>query len=154
MIWFQIAEIPDSLRLFLKVLGVLGEFKAEEAVRKYKQLWRVERCFRDSKFLLRTRPVFHHADASIRGHVFCSFLALLLKTELEKQLQAAGTRAEWHDVIHDLQRLRASVLEAQGKRFAVRTRDAGQVANIPRRVGARLPPAVRLEKDPGAGKGD
>ena len=116
---------------------VQGEFTAEQAARKYKQLWRMERCFRDSKSLLRTRPVFPRTDASIRGHVFCSFLALLLKTELEKLLAAAGIQAEWQDVIQDLQRLRESVLEAQGKRFVVRTRAVGQLGDILRCVGAR-----------------
>ena len=114
----------------------------------------MERCFRDSKSLLRTRPVFHRTDAGIRGHLFCSFLALLLKMELEKQLQAAGIRVEWQDVIQDLQRLRESVVAAQGKRFVVRTRAVGQVADILRCVGARLPPTVWLEQDPGAAKGD
>ena len=30
-----------------------------------------------------TRPIFHKLDATIRGHVFCSFLALVLKRALE-----------------------------------------------------------------------
>ena len=149
------AKIADEERYDgVWMLRVQGEFTAEEAVEKYKQLWRVERCFRDSKSLLRTRPVYHRTDAGIRGHVFCSFLALLLKTELEKQLQAAGIRAEWQDVVQDLQRLRESVVEAQGKRFVVRTRAVGQVADIMRCVGVRLPPTVRLEKGPGGRKGD
>lgn len=70
-----------------------GEITAEEAVRKDKGLWRMARCFGDLKSMLRTRPVFHRTDADIQGHVFCSFLALRLKTELEKQLQAAGIGA-------------------------------------------------------------
>ncbi len=63
----------------LRVKAPLG---ATEAALKYKELWRVERCFRESKSLLRTRPVFHRADEAIRGHVFRSFLALVLKQDL------------------------------------------------------------------------
>jgi transposase len=37
------------------------------------------------KSLLDTRPIFHKCDETIRGHVFCSFLALLLRKELEDQ---------------------------------------------------------------------
>jgi transposase len=44
----------------------------------YKQLWTVEQTFRTAKHLLSTRPIFHKLDETIRGHVFCSFLALLL----------------------------------------------------------------------------
>jgi hypothetical protein len=29
--------------------------------------------------VLSTRPIFHKLDETIRGHVFCSFLALVLK---------------------------------------------------------------------------
>jgi len=36
------------------------------------------------KSLLDTRPIFHKRDETIRGHVFCSFLALLLRKELQE----------------------------------------------------------------------
>ena len=94
------------------------------------------------------------ADEGFRGHVSCSFLALLLMKELEQRLQEAGIRAERQDVIRDLQRLREAVLEAQGKRFVVRTRAVGHVADIMRCVGARVPPTVRLEQDREVGKRD
>jgi transposase len=41
----------------------------------YKQLWMVEQTFRTARHLLSTRPIFHKLDETIRGHVFCSFLA-------------------------------------------------------------------------------
>ena len=41
----------------------------------YKQLWTVEQTFRTAKHLLASRPIFHKLDETIRGHVFCSFLA-------------------------------------------------------------------------------
>ena len=43
---------------------------------------------RSCKSLLQTRPIYHRCDETIRGHVFCSFLALILRQEL----QAAWTR--------------------------------------------------------------
>jgi transposase len=57
---------------------------------RYKQLWTVEAAFRTAQHLLATRPIFHKLDATIRGHVFCSFLALVLKTELEQRIAALG----------------------------------------------------------------
>ena len=86
--------------------------------------------------LLKTRPVYHRPDAAIRGHLFCSFLALVLRQELRRRMQAA--------VIRDLDRLRETVLELQGKRFAARTRGRGWV-KIVSCVGVRLLPAVRRE---------
>ena len=127
----------------LWALRVRADLSASEAVRKYKELWRVERCFREAKSLLRTRPVYHRTDEAIRGHIFCSFLALVLKQELQARMQAAGIEAEWADVIRDLGRLSETEVELQGKRFAVRTQAQGAVAQIVRCVGASLPPVIR-----------
>ena len=67
-----------------------GSAGAEVAL-KYKQLWMVEDVFRSMKSLLDTRPIFHKCDETIRGHVFCSFLALLLRKELQDRLAKDGT---------------------------------------------------------------
>jgi hypothetical protein len=54
----------------------------------YKQLWTVEQTFRTAKHLLATQPIFHKLDETIRGHVFCNFLALVLKKALEDRIAA------------------------------------------------------------------
>ena len=50
--------------------------------------WQVERAFSDLKSVLEVRPVFHRHKRRIKGHIFCSFLALYLKIALEKALEA------------------------------------------------------------------
>ncbi len=132
----------------LWALRVKAPLTATEAVLKYKQLWQVERCFREAKSLLQTRPVYHRRDETIRGHVFCSFLALVLKRELERRMREAGIEAEWADVVRDLDRLRETLVEAQGKRFALRTKAHGAVTDIVRCVGAKLPPVIQLVDSP------
>jgi transposase len=52
----------------------------------YKQLSAVEATFRAAKHLFATRPIDHKLDQAIRGHVFSSFLALLLKSALDDRL--------------------------------------------------------------------
>jgi len=42
------------------------------------------------KSILETGPVYHQKDENIRGHVFCSFLALGLRKELESPLERYG----------------------------------------------------------------
>ena len=64
----------------------MPQLSALEAMLVYKQLWTVERTFRTTKSLLETRPIYHKLDETIRGHVACSFLALVLKKELEDRL--------------------------------------------------------------------
>lgn len=62
-----------------------------EAVTAYKQLNEVERGFAHLKGLLEVRPVYHHKDDRVRGHVFVAALAFLLDRALEKKLRAAGS---------------------------------------------------------------
>jgi transposase len=74
------------------VLRTNTDLEAEEVALKYKQLWMVEALFRSVKSVLATRPIYHKRDETIRGHVFCSFLALLLRKELEDRMARAGWR--------------------------------------------------------------
>src|ERR1700735_1714519 len=61
--------------------------------------------FRSCKSLLQTRPISHKCAKTIRGHVFCSFLALVLRQEFQARLAERGHELEWADVIGDLDRL-------------------------------------------------
>jgi len=115
----------------------------EQTALKYKELWRVERVFRDVKSLLETRPVFHQNDAHIAGHVFCSFLALVLRKELDQRLAAAGHRFEWLHIKQDLKALKQVIIEENGKRFAVRSESKGDCGKIFQAVGVALPPTIR-----------
>ena len=87
------------------VLRTNTELSAVEIALRYKQLWMVEQIFRTAKSLLDTRPIFHKTDATICGHVFCSFLALVLRDELFRRMDNAAVTAEWDDILRDLNAL-------------------------------------------------
>ena len=92
-------KVSDDARYDGKwVLTTDTALSAQEVALKYKQLLMVERIFRDMKSVLETRPIFHRCDETIRGHVFCSFLALILRKELDQALDQAGERFEWEDI--------------------------------------------------------
>ena len=74
------------------------EASAAEVALRYRDLWMVEAIFRTMKSLLETRPIYHRCDETIRGHVFCSFLALVLRKALQDRLAAHGLAAEWGGV--------------------------------------------------------
>src|SRR3954452_4604313 len=82
-----------------------------QAMLRYRELLAVETLFRKTKSVLRTRPIYHSSDAAIRGHVFCSFLALVLQKELDSLCQAKGVTVEWADLIRDLDRLQEATIE-------------------------------------------
>jgi len=86
----------------------------DEVAFQYKQLWMVEQAFRSVKSVLETRPIYHKCDDTIRGHVFCSFLALLLMKELLSRLEASGKAYEWDDIKRDLVALRELELRIHG----------------------------------------
>ncbi len=118
----------------------------EEVALKYKQLWMVEQIMRSIKSVLQSRPIYHKRDETIRGHVFCSFLALVLRKELEHRLEAAGYRWEWADVIHDLDLLEEIEVEQHQRRFLLRTEARGVAGAVAQAVGVALPPTVRKVK--------
>ena len=92
-----------------------------EAMLCYKQLWTVEQTFRTAKHLFSTRPIFHKQDETIRGHVFCSFLALVLKKALEDRIAALGRSGSWPEIIADFDSLTETEIAYDGKRFIVRS---------------------------------
>jgi transposase len=121
----------------------LDDLDGAEVALRYKQLLMVERVFRSAKTLLRTRPVFHKQDETIRGHVFCSFLALVLVKELVDRLEAKGHHLEWADIIRDLNRLKEVDIEQDGKRFRLRSQAKGTCGKVFQAVGVALPPTLR-----------
>jgi transposase len=125
------------------VLRTNTALSAEEVALKYKQLWQVEALFRTTKSLLETRPIFHQRDATIRGHVFCSFLALVLRKVLLERLEAAGEVPEWTEMIEDLEALQEVEVAHQNKRFRLRTEARGICGSVFRAVGVALPPTVQ-----------
>ena len=125
------------------VLRTNTELSAVEVALRYKQLWMVEQLFRTAKSLLDTRPIFHKTDATICGHVFCSFLALVLRDELFLRIDSAGVSTEWNDILRDLNALTETTTTYNGKSFAVRSNAVGVAGKIAQCVGVRLPNTVR-----------
>ena len=125
------------------VLRTNTELTAVEIALRYKQLWMVEQLFRTAQSLLDTRPIFHKTDATICGHVFCSFLALVLRDELFRRIDNAGVSAEWDDILRDLNALTETAITYNGKTFVVRSNAVGVAGRIAQCVGVRLPNTVR-----------
>ena len=138
------AKIEQEARYDGKwVLKTNTTLTAEQAALKYKELWQVEQVFRDMKSVLDTRPIFHQRDETIRGHVFCSFLALVLRKELDRRLEKAGHCFEWADIKQDLKALQEITIEDKGKTLAIRSECLGTCGKIFQAVGVAIPPTIR-----------
>src|SRR5258706_13599458 len=125
------------------VLRTNTDLNPLEAMLCYKQLWTVEQTFRTAKHLFETRPIFHKLDETIRGHVFCSFLALVLKKALEDRIAALGHAGSWPEIIADLDALTETEIEHDGKRFLLRSAPRPAASLALRAAGVALPPTVR-----------
>ena len=125
------------------VLRTSTRLGAKDVALKYKQLWMVEDIFRTTKSMLDTRPVWHKCDETIRGHVFCSYLALALRVELRRRLDAKSWKLEWNDVIRDLSQLQEVEITVQGKGYVLRTETQGVAGKVAQACGVALPPTLR-----------
>jgi hypothetical protein len=124
------------------VLRTNARINALQAMLRYRDLLQVEALFRVAKATLDTRPIFHSSDAAIRGHVFCSFLALVLAKELKDRCARVGLKPEWNRLIRDLDRLQSGDIARDGRTITVRTPVTGDVGPVFRAVGVALPPNI------------
>jgi transposase len=138
------------------------ELGTEGVAVRYKDLWMVEEVIRSMKSILENRPIYHKCDETIRGHVFSSFLALVLLKELlgklkrkeeeaGKQASAKPPRTEWSRLKQDLLSVEETELELQGKRFRVRGELVGDVGKALQAASVAPPPAVIALEEGGAG---
>jgi hypothetical protein len=127
----------------LYVLRTNMRLDALAVMLRYRELLKVEDIFRTTKSILDTRPIYHQTDEAIRGHVFCSFLALVLRKALEDRLPAARLKPEWGVLLRELDRLQEIETEQEGKHFVLRTPVTGDVGRVFRALGIALPPNIR-----------
>jgi transposase len=127
----------------LWVLRTNTVYDAETVAHVYKALWTVEDIIRTTKSIIDTRPIYHRCNETIRGHVFCSFLALLLKTELEQRMKFADLKREWAQVIRGLEALQQVEATFQDKRFVLRSQLTSEASAALRATGVAAPPTLR-----------
>jgi hypothetical protein len=129
------------------VLRTNTVYNAETVAHVYKALWMVEDIFRTTKSILETRPIYQQRDVtirgSIRGHVFCSFLALVLKQELESRMKQAQLEWEWKEVIRGLDALQQVEANFQGRRFLLRSQLSADASQAVRATGVAISPTLR-----------
>lgn len=149
-IWIDSNKVELEARYDGKwVLRTNTDLSAAEIAQQYKQLLTVEQFFRSAKNLLETRPIFHKVDTTITGHIFCSFLALLLMHELKERLRKRGNQLEWADILRDLEALEEVEVRHNGKSYLLRTPLQGICGKVFQAIGVAIPPLVRE----GAGHG-
>jgi hypothetical protein len=95
-----------------------------------------------TKSILETRPIYHKRDVTIRGHVFCNFLALVLKQELESRMKQGQLEWEWKEVIRGLDALPQVEANFQSRRFLFRSQLTAHPSQAVRATGVAIPPTL------------
>jgi len=75
--------------------------------------------------------------------VFCSFLALVSRKELEDRLARKQWKLEWADVIRDLDNLLEMEVSITGKGYVFRSEAKGTTGKVFQACGVALPPTLR-----------
>ncbi|MCG2660867.1 MAG: IS1634 family transposase [Kiritimatiellae bacterium] len=125
------------------VLRTNTDHDSETVASAYKRLWMVEAMIRTTKSIMETRPIYHKCDETIRGHVFCSFLALLLKAELEKRLKERNETWEWSEVLRGLNNLQEVEAAFRGRHYLLRSKLTGHAHQAIRAAGVAVPVTIR-----------
>jgi hypothetical protein len=143
------AKIESEARFDGKwVLQTDSDLPPAECALKYKELWMVEQLFRSMKSIIDTRPIYHKCDETIRGHVFCSFLALVLLKELLARVENRGWQVEWERLRDDLNALEEITVRTRGRTFVIRSQTQGDAGKAIQAAGVALGSVVRLEDPP------
>ena len=128
------------------VLRTNTDYPTETVALQYKRLWIVEAMIRTTKSIMVTRPIYHKCDETIRGHVFCTFLALRLKAELEKRMADRDEEWEWAEVMRGLDNLQEAEVAFRGHHYLLRSQFTGQAHKAIRAAGVAVPPTIREMK--------
>src|SRR6516162_4242535 len=82
------------------------DLSAVDAVRLYKELSEVERCFANLKDVIDMRPIYHRSDHRVEAHIFVAALAFLIHRAIEKKLKAAGLDLSATEALNALKSVR------------------------------------------------
>lgn len=112
---------------------------AEDLALGYKQLLRVEQCWRQMKSGLRMRPVFHFRPWRIQAHVTISVLALLLE-----RIAEIRTGETWRNLVAHLEKIQVVEYERGGARIQQTTEVRPEAHALLKKLRVPLPPKLHI----------
>src|SRR5690606_16518630 len=140
--WAQLTEGAYILR------SNVSDWTPEELWRTYIQLTDVEAAFRIQKSELRIRPIWHHRDDRVEGHILVCFLAYALWKTLEGWQSRAGLGNSPRMLLDELRRVACVDVMlplTTGRELRIRcvARPDPDQAMLLDRLGLRLPSRLR-----------
>jgi transposase len=106
---------------FLVIATNATELSPEQALEKYKDLYRIEHSFRTFKSYLETRPMFHWTDERISGHLCMCYLSYCLLNYLQQKLKAQKFPSTEMMIQRTLTKMQVSKIEQNGHTLYLRS---------------------------------
>jgi len=118
------------------------ELSKEVLALGYKTLWEVENAFREVKDFIKVRPIYHHNDDRVKGHIFICFLAYLLEKLMEKKLEEHGLFISARKALQFLAPIKLVISELAGQRIKKVTLIAKEQEKILKALGIQNMPRI------------
>ena len=119
---------------------------ALEAVRQYRQLWRIEESFRTIKSTMKTQPIFLRTQKHVEGHFVLCFLAFLLERELEYRLKKRQIEHSPETIKTALNSMEFSVLELENEPYYLKGKHLPLASKIFSLLRLKQPPNIMGEQ--------
>ncbi|WP_332446611.1 IS1634 family transposase [Sphaerochaeta sp.] len=110
---------------------------AADVAMGYKQLFEIERVFRDMKNVLEIRPVYHRLDDRIRSHILICWMAMVLVRYAEEE-----TGASWFSISRALDDITAGLIETNSSFLWYTSQISDGAKEIFSKLGLKLPGKV------------
>jgi len=123
--WFLDEEAIKKDEIFDGYYGIETSEKnlsAEDVLKAYHALWKIEESFRIMKTTLEVRPVFHWTEPRIKGHFVICFLAFLLERTLEFKLKKANLEASPQKIQEVLNSMNFAEVKIEKGKFLIKTK--------------------------------
>lgn len=114
---------------------------AADVAMGYKQLFEIERVFRDMKNVLEIRPVYHRLDDRIRSHILICWMAMVLVRYAEEK-----TGLTWFSISRTLDDITAGLIETKSSTLWYTSQISDEAKNLFSKLSLKLPGKV-LEVD-------
>ncbi len=121
-----------------------SDLPTEQVALAYKDLWKVERAFRELKSGLDLRPIYHWTDSRIKGHVMVCYLALVLESTLQKKLRDIKPGISCRKVMRNLAQMQAVIVSFEGQAYLTRSELQGEAYMAFKATGTRPPNHMQL----------
>jgi len=129
-------ELGSYMPVLTELLSIQPSLDAVVAL-GYKQLMRVEECWRSMKLGLRMRPVYHWKPHRIEAHVKLCVLALLLERIAE--IRAGDT---WRNLVAQFDTIKVVEYERGEVKVRQTTELRREVVGLLKQVGVPAPPRL------------